>query len=98
MDIAVANLLKHKTLFKVVSYGRSDEHPNYRTFRREYISMDIENAQSIGVNGINELCQKCLEPFMIHAISRVATEETEHIDFITVYAELYENDPRDIIS
>ena len=94
MDMTVANLFKHKALFQMDSpRGSDDNHPDHRRFHRGYISKNIENARSIGVTDINELCLKCLEPFMVYIISQLVTEETEHIDFISVYAELFENDP-----
>ena len=61
MDMAVANLFKHKALFKIESScGRIDFHPDYRTFLRDYRSKRIENLRDIGVSDINELCMKCL--------------------------------------
>ena len=98
MDMAVANLFKHKAIFNMKrSRMRFDRHPYYRTYFNKYTSNGIENSQSIGVTDINGLCMKCLEPFMVYAISRVVVEETEYIDYLTVYAELKEdNFPRDL--
>ena len=51
----------------------------------------------MGVTDINELCMKCLEPFMVYTISQLVTEETEHIDCIGVYVYMEEdNFPRDL--
>ena len=94
MDMAVANLFKHKALFRrVCNRWRDDNHPDYRRFYREYRSKPIENLRSVGVTDINELCLKCLEPFMVHIISQLVVEETEHIDYIDVYAGMFETDP-----
>ena len=94
MDMAVANLFKHKALFRMdISRGRNDVQSDYRRFFRDYRSKPIENLRSVGVTDINELCLKCLEPFMIYIISQLVVEETEHIDYINVYAGMYEIGP-----
>ena len=91
MDMAVANLFKHKALFQMVCNRLIDDvQPDYRRFRREYIFKPIEILRSVGVTDINELCLKCLEPFMLHIISQLAVEETESIDYITIHTGLYE--------
>ena len=72
MDMAVANLFKHKALFRMnCPRWRDDDHPDYRRFYREYRSKPIENLRSLGVTDINELCLKCLEPFMVYIISKL---------------------------
>ena len=92
MDMVLANLFKHKVIFNMKSsHVRDDEHPDYHTYYNRYVSKRIENLQSIGVTNINELCMKCLEPFMVYAISQIVTEETEHIDYLRVYALLKED-------
>ena len=48
--MAVANLFKHKALFRMDhSHLSFDVHPDYRRFRREYNSKPIENSQSLGL-------------------------------------------------
>ena len=70
MDMAVANLFKHKICFNLgLSRDRTDLHPDYCSFFRNYISKRINNLRDIGVTDINELRTKCLEPFMVYTIS-----------------------------
>ena len=92
MDMAVSNLFKHKAFFQMrSSRGSCNHHPDYHTFHRGYESKRIENLRSVGVTDINELCMKCLEPFMVYTISQFVKEETEPIDSIRVYAFMHQD-------
>ena len=92
MDMAVASLFKHKAFFQMrSSRGSCDHHPDYHTFHRDYKSKRIENLRSVGVTDINELCMKCLEPFMVYTISQLVKEETEPIDCIRVFAVMHQD-------
>ena len=85
MDMAVASLFKHKIKFHYM--GEGSRHGDKE---RQYMSIPIENKRSIGVRYIHKLCLKRLHPFIIHAISTIVTEESDHIDFIFVCAELWD--------
>ena len=85
MDMAVANLLKHKINFHYIG-----EETHYQSKERQYVSMPIENKRSIGVRYIHELCLKRLHPFIVHVISSIVTEESDHIHSIYVWAELWD--------
>ena len=95
MDMAVANLFKHKVPFEMCFYPRgvvtyfSGLLASPIRFYRNYSSYDIENLRSMGVTDINELCIKCLKPFMVYIISQLVTEETEHIKRITVSVKIF---------
>ena len=60
MDMAIANLFKHKVRFELVS-----EDPDYEEFHlysvgRQYSSREIENIESIGLHDWVDLCLKHL--------------------------------------
>ena len=81
MDMAIANLFKHKVHFKLESEECDTDEPYYHSKGRQYCSREIENVESIGVRDANDLCLKCLGPFLLHTISTVR-EERNHIDYI----------------
>ena len=85
MDMAVANLLKHKIKFHYMSEGI-----RYGEKERHYMSMPIENKWSIGVRYVHELCLKRLHPFIMHTISTIVTEESDHINYIFIRAEVWD--------
>ena len=95
MDMAVANLFKHNARFRISGKAHDTEEPHLYSKGRQYISRDIENARSIGVNNSNELRLKCVQPFLVHAISTIVKEEREHIDhtyFMTEVSSLPDDD------
>ena len=61
-------------------------------------SNDIENFQSVGVRNANDLCLKCVQPFIIHIISRILREEPEYIDNIKVDVEVVDLSNHDLVS
>ena len=86
MDMAVANLFKHNVHFRLDSEERDTNERYLNSKGRQYRSKDIENLQSVGVRNANDLCLKCVEPFIVHIISTIVNEERDHIDNITVRA------------
>ena len=88
MDMAVANLFKHNARFKISGELHDTHEPHLYSKGRQYISNDIENLRSIGVRNAKDLCLKCVEPFIVHIISTIVHEESEHIDSISVRAEV----------
>ena len=98
MDMAVANLFKYKAHFEMgfpfPSKKPNGRHPNYYRFYLIYFSHPIiENLRSMGVTDINELCLKCLKPFMVYNISKLVTEQTRPIKRIIVSAKMEELEP-----
>ena len=90
MDMAVADLFKHKIRFSLVNKDTEQYEP--RTYRRVryYRSADIDNAESIGVN---DLSTTHFKPFILHTISTVFHEDTDiFIDNIIVEETLDELD------
>ena len=92
MDMAIANLFKHKALFQLTSEENDIYEPCIFNKRRQYRSNVIENLESIGVSNANDLRFKCLEPFIVHIMSTLVKEESDRIDNITATATLM---PRD---
>ena len=92
MDMAVAYLFKHKIRFTLDREVTDQYEPHAYRKGRHYVSIDIENAESIGVNNASDLCTTLLKPFVLHSISTVVHEEENQIDDITialVFSELY---------
>ena len=83
MDMAVANLFKHKAHFQLISEENNRYEPCVFNKGRQYISNEIENLESIGVSNVTELYLKCLEPFIVYIISTLIHEEYHSIDSIT---------------
>ena len=89
MDMAVANLLKHKIRFKFYSDENDMYEPSVINRGQHYISNEIENLESIDVSNVNELRLKCLDPFIVYIISTlIYEEERNYIDSISVLVEL----------
>ena len=88
MDMAVANLLKHKIRFKFISDENDMYEPTVFNLGRHYLSNKIENLESIGVSDVRELRLKCLDPFIVYIISTLVHEEYYYIDSISVLVEL----------
>ena len=89
MDMAVANLLKHKIRFKFDGNDTDIHMPNVFNIGRHYLSNEIENLEGIDVSNMKELRSKCLEPFIVYIISTlIYEEERNYIDSISVLVEL----------
>ena len=74
MDMAIADLFKHKVRFELVS-----EHPDYEELRfysvgRQYSSRKIENIESIGLRDWVDLCLYHLQTFFVHIVSTAIPE------------------------
>ena len=79
MDMAVANLLKHKIRFE--RYGGDYCNVNY-------VSCKIENLESIGARSLYDLCLNQLQSFFIHVFSTILHECPHVISSIEVKAKL----------
>ena len=65
MDMAVANLLKHKIRFERYGGGYGNV---------IYYSSKIENLESIGAHSLYDLCLNRLQSFFIHVLSTIIHE------------------------
>ena len=65
MDMAVANLLKHKIRFERYGSGYGNV---------IYYSSKIENLESIGARSLYDLCLNRLQSFFIHVLSTIIHE------------------------
>ena len=75
MDMAVANLFKHKIRFELACQGASIEEPTlYKTYRN-YRSPTIENVKSLGINNVNDLFTVHCKPLVLYAISKIVHED-----------------------
>ena len=88
MDMAIANLFKHKVHFHLVGEDPDYEEPYLFSKGRQYSSGEIENIESIGMSDWVDLCLKRLQAFFVHIVSTIVHEERHHIDNITVKATL----------
>ena len=80
MDMAVADLFKHKIRFELVS-----EDPNYEELRcyskgLQYTSKRIENVESIGARNWVDLCLHRLQSFFVHVLSTMVHESQLAVD------------------
>ena len=79
MDMAVANLLKHKIRFE--RYGGDYGNVNY-------YSKKIENLESIGARSLYDLCLNRLQSFFIHVFSTILHECPHVISSIEIKAKV----------
>ena len=85
MDMAIANLFKHKVHFKLIGHGSYNYDHLIDCKRYEYFSNEIENGKSIGFDTTSEGCLKYFKPFIFRIISTMVYEEKgRSIDFVTV--------------
>ena len=75
MDMAVANLFKHK--IRLTFEGVYTEIREPMCFRRTlyYESPTIENVESIGLNDVNDLCTILCKPLVLYALSKIVYED-----------------------
>ena len=82
MDMAVANLLKHKIRFE--RYGGDYGYVNY-------VSCKIENLESIGARSLYDLCLNQLQSFFIHVFSTILHECPHVISSIEIKAKVIQS-------
>ena len=88
MDMAIANLFKHKVHFQLVSEEPDYEEPHLYSIGRHYVSNIIENIESIGARSWVDLCLERLQAFFVHIVSPVVHEGHGVIDHMTITATL----------
>ena len=74
MDMAIANLFKHKMRFELVDEKSDYEELRRYSIGRQYSSRRIENAESIGVKSWVDLCLEHIQPFIYHVLSTMVHE------------------------
>ena len=79
MDMAVANLLKRKINFRL-----THEENRYHKKKLHYTSMII-NKLNIGGHPHWWVYMNSIRPFIVHFISTFVTEESERIDYISIF-------------
>ena len=84
MDMAVANLLKHKVSFKLSEHGSDWDEPCYPSKGYNYISTWIENGESVGIRSACDLFIDKLKPLFLHIISTMYHEAEMEIDSINI--------------
>ena len=74
MDMAVANLLKHKIRFELDSEDSDYLENHFYSKGRQYGSRKIKNVKSLGSRSLIELCLNQLQPFYLHVFSSMIEE------------------------
>ena len=74
MDMAVANLLKHKIRFELESEDSDYLENRFYSKGRQYCSRKIKNVKSLGARSLIDLCLKQLQPFYLHVFSSMIEE------------------------
>ena len=74
MDMAIANLFKHKVRFELVGEESDYEELRFYSKGRQYSSRRIENAESIGVKDWVDLCLYHIQPFFVYVLSSLVHE------------------------
>ena len=74
MDMAVANLLKHKVRFELESEDSDYLEERFYSKGRQYCSRKIKNVESLGTRSLIDLCLNQLQPFYQHVFSSMVEE------------------------
>ena len=84
MDMAVADLFKHKIRFELVGEESDYEELRFYSKGRQYSSRKIENVESIGVKNWADLCLYQIQPFFFHILSSLVHEIEVPIDHMEI--------------
>ena len=84
MDMAVANLLKHKIRFELRGHDRDWDEPLIPSKGYHYSSDWIENGESVGIRSACDLFIDKLKPLFLHIISTMYHEAEMEIDSIDI--------------
>ena len=95
MDMAVANLLKHKIRF--VQFEEDSDRGGPFIPRKEYyyISNQIENGESVGIRNACDLFIDKLKPLFLHIISTTYHESLMIISSIDITVGVFDNESYD---
>ena len=94
MDMAAANLLKHKIRFEKYVEDDSDwSEPLIPNKGYHYASTWIENGESIGIRNVSDLFIDKLKPMFLHIISTMYHHEAEmEIDSIMITVGVFDKE------
>ena len=84
MDMAVANLLKHKVRFEQAGHDSDWDEPCVPSKGYHYFSNEIENGESVGIRNVCDLFIDKLKPLFLHMISTMYHEAEMEIDSIRI--------------
>ena len=85
MDMAVANLFKHKIRFELKAEGIDLYEPMCFKRTRYYESPFLENVKSLGLKNVNDLCSILCKPFVLYLLSKITHEDhVIPIDNVTI--------------
>ena len=91
MDMAVANLFKHKIRFELEHEVIEHHEPMCFSKTRYYVSPTIENVKSIGLNDVNDLCMILCKPIVLYVLSKIVHEDhVIPIDYVTILVGVFD--------
>ena len=100
MDMAVANLLKHKVSFVKCGHDSDWGEPLFPNKGYHYLSDWIENGESVGIRSVSDLFIDKLKPMFLHIISTMYHEtemEIDSIDITVIVTEYGKFDDYDVV-
>ena len=98
MDMALADLFKHKIRFELVGEDPDYEEIHFYSVGRQYSSRKIENKESIGVSDWVDLCLCRLQEFFIYVVSKTMHECPFYpIDYLEIKAKLRQEETHGLI-
>ena len=83
MDMAIANLFKHKVHFKLTGHDPNDAEPYLPSKGYHYHSNEIENGESVGITSLPNLYLNKLDPLLKHIQSTIILE-IENISSVSI--------------
>ena len=95
MDMAVANLLKHKIRFERCGNDSSWDEPTIPNKGYHYLSNLIENGESVGIRSACDLFIDKLKPLFLHIISTMYHEAEMEISGIDITVGVFDNESDD---
>ena len=95
MDMAVANLLKHKIRFERCENDSSWDEPTIPNKGYHYLSNLIENGESVGIRSACDLFIDKLKPLFLHIISTMYYEEEMEVSSIDITVGVFDNESYD---
>ena len=92
MDMAVANLFKHKVRFELSGNDSNWYEPTIPNKGYHYSSNWIENGESVGIRSACDLFIDKLKPLFLHIISAMYHEAEMEISSIDITVGVFESD------
>ena len=92
MDMAVANLLKHKVSFEQCGHDSDWGEPLITNKGYHYLCDWIENGESVGIRSASDLFIDKLKPLFLHIISTMYHEAEMEIESIDITVRVCDNE------